>query len=169
MSSKDILLFFESSLFANICTFLSSIGTIAAVIVSLYLSRKGERIKYKITRDTIIPVGFVGNYFESYFAISLINLSKGLSITIESNPYIKCSKNNLTIIHNIDWDDSNQLPKVINYGEKYKVTMDKKTVGEILEKTSGRKIKFVFKDIFGKTYSHNIKRKELEQFYSIHI
>ena len=49
--------FFESNLFSNIINTFSAIGTIGAVIVSLYLSRKGERIKYKIRRQVIVPVG----------------------------------------------------------------------------------------------------------------
>ena len=144
--------------------FLSAIGTLGAVIVSLHLSRKNEKIKYKITRNFVIPVGFVGNYLGNYYSLSLINLSRYLSITIESNPHIEISNTNLTLINNIDWDNTNQLPKVINYGEKYTITIDKKTVNEILKNVKDRRIKFVFKDIFGKTYKYKIHRKELEQF-----
>ena len=67
-------------------------------------------------------------------------------------------------IKNIDWEDKNQLPKVINYGEKYTITIDKATVQEILQNVKAKKIKFIFKDIFGKIYVHRINRKELEQF-----
>ncbi len=164
MDKNNILDFISSSLFANICTFLSAVGTLGAVIISLHLSRKNEKIKYKITRNFIIPVGFVGNYLENYYSLSLINLSRYLSITIESNPYIEISNMNLTLINNIDLDNANQLPKVINYGEKYTITIDKKTVKEILQNVNDKKIKFVFKDIFGKTYKYKINRKELEQF-----
>ncbi len=167
MDQNNILNFISSGLFANICTFLSAIGTLGAVIVSLHLSRKNEKIKYKITRNFVIPVGFVGNYLENYYSLSLINLSRYLSITIESNPYIEISNTNLTLINNIDWDNTNQLPKAINYGEKYTITIDKNTVNEILKTVNDRKIKFVFKDIFGKTYKYKIKRKELEQFVLI--
>ena len=164
MDKTNMIEFMSSSLFSNICTFISAIGTLAAVIVSLYLSRKNEKIKYKITRNFIIPVGFVGNFLDNYYSVSLINLSKYLTITIESNPYIKMPKINLTIINNIDWENKNQLPKVIHYGEKYTITMDKNTISEILKSTDKGKIIIVFKDIFGKTYKHKIKRKELEQF-----
>lgn len=164
MDKTNMIEFMSSSLFSNICTFISAIGTLAAVIVSLYLSRKNEKIKYKITRNFIIPVGFVGNFLDNYYSVSLINLSKYLTITIESNPYIKMPKINLTIINNIDWENKNQLPKIIHYGEKYTITMDKNTISEILKSTDKGKISIVFKDIFGKTYKHKIKRKELEQF-----
>jgi len=164
MDKTNMIEFMSSSLFSNICTFISAIGTLAAVIVSLYLSRKNEKIKYKITRNFIIPVGFVGNFLDNYYSVSLINLSKYLTITIESNPYIKTPKINLTIINNIDWENKNQLPKVIHYGEKYTITMDKNTISEILKSTDKGKITIVFKDIFGKMYKHKIKRKELEQF-----
>lgn len=164
MDKTNMIEFMSSSLFSNICTFISAIGTLAAVIVSLYLSRKNEKIKYKITRNFIIPVGFVGNFLDNYYSVSLINLSKYLTITIESNPYIKAPKINLTIINNIDWENKNQLPKVIHYGEKYTITMDKNTISEILKSTDKGKITIVFKDIFGKMYKHKIKRKELEQF-----
>ena len=53
MDQNNILNFISSSLFANICTFLSAIGTLGAVIVSLHLSRKNEKIKYKITRNFV--------------------------------------------------------------------------------------------------------------------
>ena len=58
--------FFESNLFSNIINTFSAIGTIGAVIVSLYLSRKGERIKYKIRRQVIVPVGYCGNFSLRY-------------------------------------------------------------------------------------------------------
>ena len=103
MNTENILNFISSNLFSNICTFLSAVGTIGAVIVSLHLSRKNEKIKYKITRNFIIPIGFVGDFLENYYSLSLINLSKYLSITIESNPYIQTPKGNLTVIKNIDW------------------------------------------------------------------
>lgn len=164
MNTENILNFISSNLFANICTFLSAVGTLGAVIVSLHLSRKSERVKYKITRNFIIPIGFAGDFLGNYYSLSLINLSKYLSITIESNPYIQTSKGNLTLIKNIDWEDKNRLPKVINYGEKYTITIDKNTVKEILQNVENKKIKIIFKDIFGKIYVHKINRKELEQF-----
>ena len=164
MNQNNILDFISSSLFANICTFLSAIGTLGAVIISLHLSRKNEKIKYKITRNFVIPVGFVGDYLENFYSLSLINLSRYLSITIESNPYIEIFNKNLTLVNNIDWDNTNQLPKVINYGEKYSVTLDKKTINMILKNVKGKRIKFVFKDVFGKTYKYIINRKELETF-----
>ena len=167
MNNEDVLNIISSSLFANICTLLSAVGTIGAVIVSLHLSRKNEKIKYKITRNFIIPIGFVGDFLGNYYSLSLINLSKYLSITIESNPYIQTSKGNLTLIKNIDWENKNQLPKVINYGEKYTITIDKSTAKEILQNVKNKKIKFIFKDIFGKVYIHKINRKELEQFILI--
>lgn len=167
MNNEDVLNIISSSLFANICTLLSAVGTISAVIVSLYLSRKNEKIKYKITRNFIIPIGFVGDFLGNYYSLSLINLSKYLSITIESNPYIQTSKGNLTLIKNIDWENKNQLPKVINYGEKYTITIDKSTAKEILQNVKNKKIKFIFKDIFGKVYIHKINRKELEKFILI--
>ncbi len=167
MNNEDVLNIISSSLFANICTLLSAVGTISAVIVSLYLSRKNEKIKYKIIRNFIIPIGFVGDFLGNYYSLSLINLSKYLSITIESNPYIQTSKGNLTLIKNIDWENKNQLPKVINYGEKYTITIDKSTAKEILQNVKNKKIKFIFKDIFGKVYIHKINRKELEQFILI--
>ena len=167
MNNEDVLNIISSSLFANICTLLSAVGTISAVIVSLYLSRKNEKIKYKITRNFIIPIGFVGDFLGNYYSLSLINLSKYLSITIESNPYIQTSKGNLTLIKNIDWENKNQLPKVIKYGKKYTITIDKSTAKEILQNVKNKKIKFIFKDIFGKVYIHKINRKELEQFILI--
>ena len=164
MNIEDVLNIISSNLFANICTLLSAIGTIAAVIVSLHLSRRNEKIKYKITRNFIIPIDFVGDFLGNYYSLSLINLSKYLSITIESNPYIQTSKGNLAVIKNIDWENKNQLPKIINYGEKYTITIDKNTAKEILKNVETKKIKFIFKDIFGKIYTHKIDRKELEQF-----
>ncbi len=42
--------------------------------------------------------------------------------------------------------------------------MDKNTISGILKSIDKGKTVIVFKDIFGKTYKHKIKRKELEQF-----
>ena len=166
MEQKEILDFISSNLFANICTFLSAIGTLGAVIISLYLSRKNEKVKYKITRNLVVPVGFVGDFLENFYSLSLINLSKYLSITIESNPYIEIPNKKL-FLSNIDWENTNQLPKVINYGEKYTVTIDRKAVSTLLQNVKSKKIKFFFKDVFGKIYKYKINRKELEHFLSI--
>lgn len=164
MNELIIVDFFSSSLFSNICTFLSAIGTLAAVIVSLYLSEKNEKIKYKITRSYTIPIGFVGNFLQNYYSISLINKSRYMDIHIESMPYIKQQKMNLAITTNIDWEGSNELPKTIKYGQKYTITLDKKVVANLLNMVDGNNITIVFKDTLGNMYKHKIKRKELEIF-----
>lgn len=164
MNKEVILQFISSSIFANICTFLSAVGTLAAVIVSLYLSSKSEKIKYKITRNYTIPIGFVGDFFQNYYSISLINKSRYMDIRIESMPYIKQPKVNLLITTNFDWENTNQLPKTIKYGEKYTITLDKKMIINLLKTISQNKITVVFKDTLGNVYKYKIKRKELEDF-----
>ena len=74
MNTENILNFISSNLFSNICTFLSAVGTIGAVIVSLHLSRKNEKIKYKITRNFIITIRIISDNIEKYYYLLLIKL-----------------------------------------------------------------------------------------------
>ena len=92
----DWIKFFEGNLYSNIINTLSAIGTIGAVIVSLYLSRSGERIKYKIKRQVIVPVGYCGNFTLRY-DLELINLTRNNQIVISSYPYIRNGKTNIII------------------------------------------------------------------------
>ena len=164
MNIHDLIYFISSNFFANICTLFSAIGTIGAVIMSLYLSKKNEKIKYKIITEYIFPIGYGIHNTDKYYSISLINLSRYLAIHIESMPYIRTHKMNLAIKYNIDWEEKNQLPKIINYGEKYTITIDKMIAKSILNDINTNKIIFTFTDVFGKNYEHKIKRKELEKF-----
>ena len=43
MNIHDLIYFISSNFFANICTLFSAIGTIGAVIMSLYLSKKMKK------------------------------------------------------------------------------------------------------------------------------
>ena len=130
--------FFESNLFSNIINTFSAIGTIGAVIVSLYLSRKGERIKYKIRRQVIVPVGYCGNFTLRY-DLELINLTRNNQIVISSYPYIRNGRTNIFIKNYVpiyDNSDNYNFPRRLNYGDKFLISIDKQTASEILKNSS---------------------------------
>ena len=83
---KDFLNFISSDLFANLCQFFSAFGTVAAVVVSLWLSVKKDKIKYSImdhTIDLLNANGFsAGNNICGY-CVKLVNCSD------EKNIYLR--------------------------------------------------------------------------------
>ena len=156
--------FFESNLFSNIINTFSAIGTIGAVIVSLYLSRKGERIKYKIRRQVIVPVGYCGN-FSLRYDLELINLTRNNQIVISSYPYIRTGRTNIFIKNYVpiyDNSDNYNFPRRLNYGDKFLISIDKQTASEILKNSSRNKFKLIVEDVLGNKYKYTIKRSEME-------
>ncbi|MFW2072624.1 hypothetical protein ACG9Y7_04075 [Acinetobacter gerneri] len=108
----------DLAFWSMIGTWLASIGTIAAVITSLYLARKNDKINLLVTSDIVFLFGYSKNYEEDsdkYINIEIVNngnkpvtiqnvgwqMTKGKAFVVPFNP------NPLTT----------QLPKMINYGE----------------------------------------------------
>lgn len=160
----DWIKFFEGNLYSNIINTLSAIGTIGAVIVSLYLSRSGERIKYKIKRQVIVPVGYCGNFTLRY-DLELINLTRNNQIVISSYPYIRNGKTNIIIKNYIPFyeklDDYN-FPRKLNYGDKLLISIDKTIAKDILKNSSKKRFKLIVEDVLGNKFKYTIKRSEME-------
>ena len=71
-----MLNFFEGQLFANICSAFSAIGTVGAVIISLYLIFRENRVKYKMTGNTVTLLNPITNEnVTSGYGINIVNLS----------------------------------------------------------------------------------------------
>ena len=160
----DFGIFVCSDFFANIAMAISALGTIAAVIVSLYLSRRGEKIKYKIQRQLSVPLNYVGD-FSLLFDIELVNLSTNNQIIISSFPYLKTGNKHIILknyvpIYDVN-EDSYKFPRKLNYGESLIVSIDKEIRAELL-KCSRNNFYLVIQDVLGNKYKYRIRRKELE-------
>lgn len=160
----DFWIFVSSDFFANIATAISALGTIAAVIVSLYLSRRGEKIKYKIQRQLSVPLNYVGD-FSLLFDIELVNLSTNNQIIISSFPYLKTGNKHIILknyvpIYDVN-EDSYKFPRKLNYGDSLIVSIDKETRNKLL-KCTGNNFYLIIQDVLGNKYKYRIRRKELE-------
>lgn len=73
--------FFEGQLFANICSAFSAIGTVGAVIISLYLILRENSVKYKVTGNQVGVTNYpaMKNIILGY-GINIVNLSYNKNI-----------------------------------------------------------------------------------------
>lgn len=165
MNIEYIIKIVSTDCFANVATAISAIGTIAAVIVSLCLSRKGDKIKYKIQRKITVPINVAGN-FNLLFDVELINLTRNNPIIISSFPYIRVKNKNIILKNYVPIyehnEDSYSFPRKLNYGDNFVVSINKKTIEELLSYSNNKKFILIIQDVLGQKYKYKIKRKELE-------
>ena len=165
MNIEYIIKIVSTDCFANIATAISAIGTIAAVIVSLYLSRKGDKIKYKIQRKITVPLNVACNC-KLLYDVELINLTRNNQIIISSFPYIRAKNKNVILKNYMPIYESNEdsytFPRKLNYGDNFIVSIDKRTTSELLSYSNNKKFILIIQDVLGQKYKYKIKRKELE-------
>ena len=89
---NKMLIFLESNLFANICSVFSAIGTVGAVIISLYLIFRENKVKYKVEANTITIMNpSTGKYIQGY-GINIVNLSYNKNLMLNQSIVVKCPK-----------------------------------------------------------------------------
>lgn len=107
----------DLSFWSMIGTWLASIGTIAAVITSLYLARKNEKVNLLINSNLIFLVGYLREYSndDHYVCIEVTN-NGNKPVTIQNIAW-KMSKKKSFIVPMNPNPITDTLPKMINYGE----------------------------------------------------
>ncbi len=113
--------FFEGQLFANICSAFSAIGTVGAVIISLYLILRENSVKYKVTGNQVRITNYpaMKNIISGY-GINIVNLSYNKNIMLKQSLFVKQNKNvNLSLLLNLELPDSFITPKILGPGEDF--------------------------------------------------
>lgn len=107
----------DLSFWSMIGTWLASIGTIAAVITSLYLARQNDKVNLVINSNLIFLVGYMREYTDDdhYVCIEVIN-NGNRPVTIQNIAW-QMSKNKAFIVPMNPNPITDSLPKMINYGE----------------------------------------------------
>lgn len=166
---KYIVEFIESDLFANLCQLFSALGTVGAVIVSLYIIFKQNKIKVKLTATTIDLLSERINKYISGFSVTICNLSSTQNIFLKQSLYMKKDKkdekgNDLLLFVPVPKIiELFPFKSVISPGEEYTFFLAKKQIKCALEESKSKLLKFYFMDKFNKKYSIKVKRSDLEK------
>lgn len=168
---EGILNFISSDFFANLCQFFSAFGTVSAVVVSLWLSIKKDKIKYSIRAHTIDVVSVKG--FESGnnicgYCISLVNCSDEKNIYLRQglrflSDDFKKTKTINVIAPVIELNDTFPIEKNLGPGEEFEFFICEKQINSILRDSKKKRIKFYFVDKYNRKYSIFVRRTELEK------
>ena len=161
-----LLEFLESQLFANICSAFAAIGTVGAVIISIYLILRDNKVKYKMTANTIDMINPINNQrIVSGYGINIVNLSYNQNIMLKQSMYVYCSKKEtLLLLINMNLPKEYITPNVLYPGEDFTFVIEKEQIKEILNKSNNKKIKFYFMDKSNIKYTLKLKRTILEEF-----
>lgn len=162
----------NSEIFVNICGFFSALGTMGAVIVSLYVLFKQNKIDAKMTSATIDMVPFEctrKNLHISGYSVTICNLSSSQNIYLKQGLYLRTNvtdeKNNKLLLFIILPEIIKIFPfkNIIGPGEEYTFFLSEKQIKTALSRTKSKNLKFYFVDKFNRKYNIAIKRTELEK------
>lgn len=156
--------FLEGQLFANICNAFSALGTVGAVIISLYLIFRENNVKYKmsgsITGITNYP--YPGNNTSGY-GVNIVNLSYNKNIMLKQSLYVKQNKERaLLLLLNLKLPEIFITPSVLGPGEDFTFFIEKKQIEYILKNVPYKKIELYYLDKCNKKYSIKVKREDLK-------
>lgn len=99
-------------------SWLASIATLAAVVVSLWLARRSERVRLKVHAGVRLLFRGDGTPAEKNIEISVTNLA-AMPVTIESVGWaIGRGNNKKYSIQNVSGPDSSQYPLELAYGKR---------------------------------------------------
>jgi len=157
--------FIESQLFANICSAFSAVGTVGAVIISLYLILRDNKIKYKMTGNTITMMNpFTNDVVADGYGINIVNLSFNKNMMLKQSLYVKCPKGKvLLLLVNLKLPKEFITPSMLSPGENFTFLIEKKQIREILDKVKSKMVTIYFMDQSNLTYKLKVKRSELEK------
>lgn len=141
---------------------LSAVGTVGAVMFSLWVLFDSKKIKYKMKADTVTMLDTNG---ESIIGINvtLTNNSKDNLIKISSFPKIRISKNSYMIYEpNLQSYNGYKLGVPLSYGDSLNFFIDQKQIKLTLE-NDNKIFLFFFNDNLGHTFKIKIKRELFEK------
>lgn len=147
-----------------IFTGLSAVGTIGAVIFSLWLLFDSRKIKYKMTTNSIAMIGKTDDKLVGV-VVTLTSNSKENLIKIATFPKIKIKKNSYLVLRpNLQEYNEYKIPKTLSHGDTLEFFLDQQQIKLIL-KQRNKNFLFFCTDSLGNTYKVKIKRKLLEKQY----
>ena len=149
--------------FSNILpNWLAAIGTISAVIVSLFLSMKGEKIKFFAKAEYCKLL--VGSMKEIFFNVLIANNCQKI-IKIKSIQW-KVRKKFATKIYT-QIPDNNQftetLPKTLEEGDELNLFFKKEIFEKNIDKSDSKNISLYFKTSTNKKYKIKISKDSLKK------
>ena len=156
--------FFEGQLFANLCSAFSAIGTVGAVIISLYLIFRENTVKYKVTGNIMVITDYpsLGEIINGY-GINIVNLSYNKNIMLKQSLYVKQNKKtNIVLLVNLNLPKSFITPNVLGPGEDFTFFIEAKQIKHILENVKEKKIRLFYYDKSNKKYETKIDREDLK-------
>ena len=136
----------------SISEWLTSIGTIGAVIVALYLSKKDEKPRAKVKSTVSYVVGMEMNLPRTpiYISLEIVNTGKIpihlAECTIQMSRF---TKKRMTFL-----DGSHNVKRLLNPGEFYEHKLDYEPIYNYLAQSRIRKLKtyMYFSDSLGNVY-----------------
>lgn len=169
---ENIVNVISSNIFANLCQLFSDIGTVGAVIVSLIVIFKQNRINAKITSATEDMIPFNSdrkNIYVSGYSVTIFNLSNNQNIHLKQGLYLKTNKpdesgNNLLLFIILpEIMKTFPFKDVLGPDKEYTFFLSEKKIKTVLDRTNSNKIRFYFVDKFNKKYNALVKKDDLEK------
>ena len=157
----------NSATFVNVCQFFSALGTMGAVIISLYVLLRGSKVKTIITSST-----FENCYQDksiSGYSATILNASHDKNIYLKQGLFVLAEKKDekgndrMMLLPIIELIKLFPHKSVLGPGEDYTFFISEKHMKSILKYTQKKNIAFYFIDKFNKKYAFKIKRNDLEK------
>lgn len=165
MAEESVLLnFLSGQLFANLCSAFSAIGTVGAVVVSLFLIFRENKVKSIVTGNImgIADYPSLGKIINGY-GVNIINLSYNKNILLKQSLYVKQNKKtNLALLVNLSLPKNFITPNILGPGEDFTFFIEAKQIKYILENIKDKKIKLFYYDKCNKKYQIKLNREDLE-------
>ena len=163
--------FISSDLFANLCQFFSAVGTVAAVVVSLYLSCIKTRIKFRTSGDTIDIINPNGVKLEkkiSGYCVKIVNCSDERNIYLKQGLYyipdsLKKKKGFAIILPIVELNHFFPIQKDLGPGDEFEFFLSKTQIMTILDDCKKKQIKLFFVDKYNRKYYVKVERSQLKK------
>lgn len=162
----------NSATFVNVCQFFSALGTMGAVIISLYALLRESKVKTIITSSTLemfSPNDCYQDKSISGYSATILNASHDKNIYLKQGLFVLAEKkdekgnNRMMLLPIIELIKLFPHKPILGPGEDYTFFISEKHMKSILKYTKKKNIAFYFIDKFNKKYAFKIKRNDLEK------
>jgi hypothetical protein len=153
--------------FENISIFLSSIGSLGAILVALHLANKN-------IKPIVDVYGYIGAITSmpdrTAYIITIVNKSPYLNLVLSvplyaltKRKFLNTKQDGLIFSNNQQLDNVLNMPKTLKYGESHIFYILPAQVESTLKACKYSKIKFIISDSIGNKFEHIVERKILKK------
>ncbi|MGN1311947.1 MAG: hypothetical protein ACI4U4_02905 [Bacilli bacterium] len=169
---QDFVNLVSSDFFANLCELFSAIGTVSAVVLSLYILFSQRKVKVFIstnTIDIISPYSMKDVKSICGYSATICNTSNEKNIYLKQPLYVKMDKPDekgksiMMLIPIVELNNVFPHKESIGPGEDFTFFISEKHIRYIMKNNSQKNIFCYFMDKNNKKYKFKIKRKDLEE------